>query len=91
MDVLADDQTVEGAVSKLLELIEVKLDAAEEYAADPFDRAPEQYWRMLAQAEALSDEVLERITQRANARLGAKREHVDIREQCDVRQVKTAA
>lgn len=91
LDVVADDETVEGAVLKLLELIEVKLDAAEEFQADPFDRAPEKYWEMLGRAQELPAELIDRIIQTANKRRGIPQEaRIDLREQCDVRQVAMA-
>ena len=91
VDVVADDDTIEGAVLNLLELIEVKLDASEEFQADPFDRAPEKYWQLLGQAQKLSPELIERIVRTANSRRGIPQEaHIDLREQCDVRQVAMA-
>lgn len=66
LDVLADDDSVQGAISQLLEVIEQQLDAAEEYGADPFLRAPSQYWKMLGDAHPVPRELLERILREAN-------------------------
>ena len=68
LDLLADDDSVQAAVSQLLELIEQQLDAAEEYGADPFRRAPSQYWKMLGDARPVPHELLERVIKEANAR-----------------------
>ena len=85
MDVLADDDTVEGAVSTLLELIETQLDAAEQHGADPLGRAPERYWQKLGAAQEIPRELMERIIDRANHRNTAPASRVDLREQCELR------
>lgn len=69
LDLLADDDSVQGAIGQLLELIEQQLDAAEEFGADPFQaRAPDRYWKMLGNAKRVPEELLERIIKEANAR-----------------------
>lgn len=72
LDVLADDDTVEGALSLLVEVIEQHLTAAEEYGADPFQRAPDRYWDMLGRARRLPDAVVEQAVRDANQRLGVE-------------------
>ncbi len=88
MDVLADDDSVEGALSKLMETIEAKLDYAEAYGADPFDRAPDCYWKKIATASKLPPDIWERAVRNANRRLGHGEDskRIDLQEQCDVRQ-----
>lgn len=68
LDLLADDDSVQAVLSQLLELIEQQLDAAEEYGADPFRRAPSRYWKMLGDALPVPPELLERVIKEANAR-----------------------
>ncbi len=92
LDVLADDDSVQAAVSQLLELIEVQLDAAEEFLADPFQRAPEKYWNMLGKARPVPSELIERVVQQANARRSAATSAntaIDS-SQVDVRELQTA-
>ncbi len=90
MDLIADDDTVEGAILKLLETIEVQLDAAEVHAAYPMRSAPEEYWEKLSGAQALAAELLERIVQTANKRNGVSGRPIDVGRQCDLRQVAMA-
>lgn len=71
LDLFADDDSVQAALSQLLELIEQQLDAAEEYGADPFRRAPSKYWEMLGHARPVPAELLERILEEANVRRGS--------------------
>ena len=87
MDLLADADTLEEAVSRLLETIEVQLDAAEEHAADPFNRAPERYWQMLGQSKEIPAEWMDRIIARANERRTAPQCRIDLRGQCEIRRV----
>ena len=87
MDVLRDDDTVEGAVSKLLETIEETLETAAENGADPFRTAPREYLEKLSRAKKIPAELLERIVAEANRRHAHGRRHnVDLRK-CDLRQL----
>jgi hypothetical protein len=88
MDVIADDNSIEGAVSDLLENIEATLDAAQKYNANPFKDAPKEYWKKLESAKKLPRELTERIIFSANRRLGHKPSNViDVERNCDLRQV----
>lgn len=90
-DHIADDDTVEGAVAKLLETIEAGLEAASKHNANVFREAPDQYWNMLKNARPLAPELMERIVFQANKRLipGRKR-LLDVERQCDLRQLQPA-
>ncbi len=91
MDVLADDDTIEGAVSQLLATIEAGLEAAQKHNANIFREAPEEYWDKLAKAQPLAAELRERIVFNANKQLtGKERPLVDIERQCDLRQLQLA-
>ena len=93
LDIIADDTTVEGAVSKLLETIEEHLDAAEEYGVDPYKRAPEIYWQKLAQAKDIPRELIDRIIQEADKwrQAGSRRNPpIDVRHQCVLRELQEA-
>ncbi|MEK7711163.1 MAG: hypothetical protein AAB341_04625 [Planctomycetota bacterium] len=68
LDIIADDETIEGAVSKLLETIEQHLDAAEAHGADPIQMAPESYWTKLRNAKRIPSELMDRIIGSANKR-----------------------
>lgn len=87
MDLVADDDTVEGSVSNLLETIEAALEAAEKHNANCIREAPDEYWEKLAKAQALPRELMERIIFNANKRLGHAKNLVDVEQQCDVRQL----
>lgn len=88
LDVIADDDTVEGAVGALLETIEATLLAAEKHGVFPFRDAPREYRDMLAKAKPLAQELRERIIRDANRRLGVDGPApFDIRTQCDMRQL----
>lgn len=52
MDLVADDATIEGAVSKLLETIEAAFDASEKHSTWPFADAPPEYWKELNGAKS---------------------------------------
>lgn len=88
MDVLRDDDTVEGAVFSLLETIEAALEAAAKHNANVFREAPQAYWDMLASARPIPAELRERIIFNANKRLtGEGRPAIDVEKQFDVRQL----
>ena len=88
MDLLADDDTVEGAVSNLLEAVEAALDGATKYNADAFSEAPQRYWDMMAAAQELPRELLEQIIFNANRRQGLPSEPIiDVEHNCDIRQL----
>lgn len=70
LDILSDDDSVQGAISQLLELIEHHLDTAEKHDADPFRPAPKRFWAMLGRARRVPRELIERILKEANARHG---------------------
>ena len=89
MDIIADDDTVEGAVGLLLELIETNLDSAREHNANAFRDAPKEYWDKLALAQKLSPELNERIIRDANRRLGHEYP-IDLERNVDLRQFQTA-
>lgn len=86
MDVLADADTVEGAVSELLETIEASIEAADKHDANAFGYAPEKYWQMLHDAKLLPQELADRIYEHANQRNGS----VNVRRQCDLRELQLA-
>ena len=84
----ADDETVEGAVSNLLETVEAALDGASKYNADAFGDAPQKYWDMMASAQELPRELLERIIFNANRRHTPQSEPIiDVEDNCDIRQL----
>ncbi|MHC4696469.1 MAG: hypothetical protein ACYTFA_06990 [Planctomycetota bacterium] len=91
MDLLADGDTVEGAVSELLESIEAALEAAQKHNANVFRRAPEEYWDKLARAQALPTELAERIVFNSNKRRSpAVPPLIDVEKQCEMRQLQVA-
>jgi hypothetical protein len=91
MDLIADDDTVEGAVSKLLETIEAAFEAGRRHRANPFRDAPKEYWDKLAQARPLAREPLEQIVFAANLRSASFPERaIDVETQCDLRQLALA-
>ena len=88
LDVIADDDAVEGAVAALLETIEVTILAAEKHGVFPFHDAPREYWAMLARSKPLAEELRERIIRGANKRLGVNQPApFDVKTQCDMRQL----
>lgn len=92
LDILADDDSVQGSISLLLELIEHHLDAAERHRADPFRPAPRRYWDMLGQGRRVPRELIDRIVKEANARHGktCDREEMIEASQIDARKLVTA-
>lgn len=82
MDIVAAEDSVEGAVSSLLEAIDAALSAAVKYNANPFRDAPPEYWDRLGKAKRLPEEMRERIIFRANAHSSHS---VDVESQCDLR------
>ena len=48
MDLVADDDSISGAVSKLLATVEVAIEAAEKHDANVFRPAPRKYWNLKA-------------------------------------------
>lgn len=88
MDLLADEDTVEGAVSDLLETIEAALEAAQKHNANVFREAPQEYWDKLAKADPLAKELIERIIFDANrGRTETAPRFIDVEKQCDLRQL----
>jgi len=90
LDIIADDDNVEGAVSKLLEAIEQHLDAAEEHGADPTRNAPFEYFEKLQRAKKLPDELLERIIREANQRHTPPLTNPITAEQLEIRELQEA-
>ena len=86
-DLIADDDTVEGAVGELLETLEAGLEAARKHNANIFREAPQKYWDMLANGQPLAAELKERIIFNANKRLGGG---IDVEKACDLRQLQPA-
>jgi len=87
-DLIADDDTVEGAVDDLLETIEAGLEAAQKHNANIFREAPQKYWDMLANAQPLAPELMERIIFNANKRVtGSNQPLIDVEKSCDLRQL----
>ena len=83
LDIIADDDSEEGAVSKLFATVEDHLDAAAEYGADPIKIAPPEYWEKLKFGKSLPTELIERIVSNANSRRGVdaiESQQVEIRE-----------
>lgn len=90
-DLLADDDTVEGAVNGLLETIEAGLEAAQKHNANIFREAPQKYWDMLASAHPLAPKLMERIIFNANQRITDKKQPlIDVEKECDLRQLQPA-
>ena len=89
MDLVADDDTVEGAVLDILYTIEAALEAAKKHNANAFSSAPQEYWNRLAGAQELPAELMERIVFQANKRSPKKR-LVDIELEFDLRQLQPA-
>jgi hypothetical protein len=84
MDIVATDDTLEGAVDQLLGNIEATLEFAQKCKADVFRAAPEKYWKMFERAKAIPGELLQRICRHANKRNGIcgrdPSEFLDLRE-----------
>lgn len=90
-DLIADDDTVEGAVDTLLETIEAGLEAAQKHNANIFREAPQEYWDMLANAQPLARELIERIIFNASKRVaGREGPRIDVEKACDLRQLQPA-
>ena len=89
-DLVADGDSVEGAVSDLLETIEAALDAAKKHNANVFREAPQEYWDKLAHATPLPVELMERIIFEANKRHTPEKRVVDVEKQCELRQLQPA-
>ena len=90
-DLVADDESVEGAVDSLLESLEAGLEAAQKHNANIFREAPQEYWNKLVSAQPLPPELKERIIFNANKRLGVgKRSLIDVEKSCDLRQLQPA-
>ncbi len=88
MDLVADKDTVEGAVSDLLETIEAALEAAQKHNANVFREAPQEYWDKLSKAVRLPEELIERIVFNANRRVTETIPRlIDVEKQCDLRQL----
>ena len=68
LDIIADDDSLQGALSRLLESIEEQLDAAEENGVDPIQLAPRRYWEMLGRARRIPSELMDRVIRDANKR-----------------------
>jgi len=66
LDVIADDETVEGAFSNLLETVEHTIEVCEEHNANPFKDAPKEYWDKLKRAQSIPKEMAERVILQAN-------------------------
>lgn len=80
LDIIADDDTVEGAISTLLELIDLQLSASEAHCADPFCRAPEEYWEKFRSAARIPNELADRIIMNANRCNVFDRQQLEIHE-----------
>ncbi len=88
MDLVADDDSVEGAVSLLLELIETSCFSAEAHKANQFRSADKEYWKKFQVAQSLPVELMERITSNANKRNMPTERKVNLdSEDCTVRQL----
>jgi hypothetical protein len=72
LDVIGSDTTVEGALAELLQAIETQLDVTARYESNPERLAPEDVWVKYGSARKLSAELLERVIDAANKRLGHK-------------------
>lgn len=91
LDIIADDDSLEGALAKLLETIEQQLDAAEENGVDPIQLAPQRYWEMLGRARAIPSELMERVIGTANKRQGGHGSSGAIdADQLEIRELQTA-
>lgn len=91
LDIVADHDTVEGSIGRLLEAIEEHIDAAEEHSAYvQLHQAPDKYWKQLQNAKKLAPELNERIVREANKRLGHISSPIDIEKQCDIKQAEPA-
>mgnify|MGYP001220146614 CR=1 FL=1 len=88
MDLVAEHDCVEGAVSDLLESIEAAIEAGAKYNANPFRDAPKEYWDKLARAQPIPSELKERIIFNANRRRKRlTKPHINVETQCDLRQL----
>jgi hypothetical protein len=92
LDLVADDDTIEGAVSSLLETIEAQLEASAKYETNPFRDAPRHYWDLLQRCKELPKELRERIVFNANKRRAGGRtpQRINVESQCDLRQLQPA-
>ncbi len=82
MDLIADDDTVEGAVDLLLELISTTMESGAVHKANCFRDAPRKYWEKLEHAKRLPLELIERIISRRKGvgGLPAEAESFDVRQ-----------
>ena len=75
LDVIGTGSSVEEAISELLEVIEVQIDACKKYGAQLLHFAPPEIWRIYRAAykakKFIPDEMMVRIVRNANKRLGA--------------------
>lgn len=70
LDVIGQDDTIEGAVAELLEAIETQLKVCAEIGAQFEFWAPGMVWYKYKRARKVADELVERIIKNANKRLG---------------------
>lgn len=85
MDIVADDDTVEGAVSSLLEDIHATLEASGHFKASPFRDAPKPYWEKFAQARKMPAELCDRIC--LNVNKGVRADPQQLTERLDLREL----
>jgi len=90
LDIVADDDTVEGALDKMLDAIEAKLDATDEYFVDPIQIAPRQYWDKLGSAIPVPPELKDRVVRKANRRNGIPEKNIEP-DQLEIRELQLAS
>lgn len=89
LDIVAAADSVEGALDKMLEAIEEKLDAAEEHGVNPIQIAPREYWDRLGSAIPIPPELKDRIVGNANKRNGVPTKRLDS-DQLEIRELQPA-
>ncbi len=82
LDVMGQGKSIEGAVSELLEIIEVQIENSKANKIEPFFPAPKEIWQIYQKAREskrqLPSELMERIITNANKRLGKHLPAIDI-------------
>ncbi len=81
LDVLGEDENVEGALDNLLEVIETQIESCQTYNAQILFPAPDSIWQKYNKAKKakrrISGELMDRVIRNANKRLGRKMPEID--------------
>ena len=81
LDVIADGTSIEAAVTELLKVIETQIELCTKHGAQVLFPAPGSVWQKYASAKKagrkVSDELMQRIYNKVNKRLGHQAPHFD--------------